>query len=111
MTREQVLTILRTHEPTLRRSYFVSSLALFGSVARNQSAPASDVDLLVEFDRPVGYFHLFHTEDYLRDLLGGSVKVDLVARQAVIDELQDTIYGEAIDVFGPEVVVPHQAHS
>lgn len=55
------------------------------------------MDLLVEFDRPVGYFHIFHTQDYLEETLGGA-RVDLVLRRAVVDELRDRIYAEAVDV-------------
>jgi len=40
----------------------VRSLELFGSVARGEAGPNSDVDLLVEFDRPVGLFHFFRVQ-------------------------------------------------
>jgi len=48
----------------------VQSLTLFGSVARDETTAKSDVDLLVEFNRPVGYFGLFALQDYLEQLLG-----------------------------------------
>jgi uncharacterized protein len=99
MKRDQVLKILTEHRLELRDKFGVKSLALFGSVARDEASQTSDVDLLVEFEQPVGYFHLFYLEDYLEDLLGG-IKVDMVLRRAVIDELKETIYGEAIDVVG-----------
>ncbi len=99
MKRDQVLKIFTEHRLELRDKFGVKSLALFGSVARDEASQTSDVDLLVEFEQPVGYFHLFHLEDYLEDLLGG-IKVDMVLRRAVIDELKETIYGEAIDVVG-----------
>jgi predicted nucleotidyltransferase len=51
----------------------VKSLQLFGSVARDEAEPTSDVDLLVEFNRPTGYFGLFALQDYLEELLGCSV--------------------------------------
>jgi predicted nucleotidyltransferase len=59
MKRSQVIEILSEQRSELARTYGVKSLALFGSVARDQATSASDVDLLVEFDRPVGYFGLF----------------------------------------------------
>ena len=49
MKRDDVLATLRSHEEKLRNQFFVRSLALFGSVARNEAGPASDIDLLVEF--------------------------------------------------------------
>ena len=59
MKREEVVEILRKQKADLSQQYGVKSLALFGSVARGQATSSSDVDLLVEFDRPVGYFGLF----------------------------------------------------
>jgi len=97
MKRDEVLRILRTHDDELRRDYYVTSLALFGSVARNEAGSSSDVDLLVEFDRPVGYFHLIKTQLHPQKLLGVA-KVDLILRRAIHPELRDDILGEAIDV-------------
>jgi uncharacterized protein len=98
MKRNQVLQTLAQHRDELRSRFAVKSLSLFGSVARNTATQLSDVGLLVEFDRPVGYFHLFRLQEYLEKLLGGA-KVDLVPQPPVIEELQDIIYGEAIDAF------------
>lgn len=47
----------------------------FGSVVRKEATAASDVDLLVEFNRPVGYFGLFALQDYLENLLGCPVNL------------------------------------
>jgi predicted nucleotidyltransferase len=48
----------------------VRSLDLFGSVARGDAGPGSDVDLLVEFDRPVGLFHFFRVQRRPRSCWG-----------------------------------------
>jgi hypothetical protein len=92
-----VLARLRADEPTLRAEYAVRSLALFGSAARGQAGPASDIDLLVEFDRPVGLMHFSRTARHLTDLL--EAPVDLVLRRAVLPELRDDILGGAVDAF------------
>lgn len=105
MYREKVLHVLNDHADDIRRRFGVRSLSLFGSVVRGEATHESDVDLLVEFDRPVGYFHLFRLQDHLERLLGGTM-VDLIPRASVVPELQETIYGEAIDVFGDDVGVP-----
>jgi predicted nucleotidyltransferase len=97
MKRDEVLRILREHRDELRRDYGVRSLALFGSARRNEATDTSDVDLLVEFDHPIGLLHLIGTEEHLEDLLG--TKVDLVLRRAVIPELQDRIFSEAMNAF------------
>ena len=70
MRREKVIKTLNRHRDELAREYGVKTLALFGSVARQEATDSSDVDLLVEFDdRPVGLFHLVGTEQHLAELL------------------------------------------
>ena len=93
---EDVQRILAGHKAELK-AQGVKSLAVFGSVARGESEPDSDLDLLVEFDRAIGLFHFIHVKDRLKDILGG-VEIDLVIRDAVYDELKDDIYTEAVDV-------------
>jgi predicted nucleotidyltransferase len=111
MRRDDVLARLRADEPRLRVEFAVKSLALFGSAARDEAADGSDVDLLIEYARRVGLFHHVATALHLEALLGVP-KVDLVFRDAVIDDLRPIIEGEAIDVFGPaQVEVSHPAHA
>jgi hypothetical protein len=96
MTRDEVTKTLAAHRDRLR-AMGVASLALFGSVVRDEGGGASDVDLLVEFDRPVGYFHFLEVQEFLQEILHVA-KVDLVIRGAVFEELKEEIYGEAVDV-------------
>ncbi|MBI4339907.1 MAG: nucleotidyltransferase family protein [Chloroflexi bacterium] len=96
MELEHVKAVIAAHQAELR-ALGVKSLAVFGSVARGEARPDSDVDLLVEFDRPIGLFGYFDVQEYVADLLGVR-EVDLVVRDAVIKELQEIIYREAIDV-------------
>jgi predicted nucleotidyltransferase len=98
MRRTDVLKVLIQHQGELRGKYDVKSLALFGSVARDEASSTSDVDLLVEFDRPVGLLHFVGTHQYIERLLKAD-KVDLVLRRAVLPELRDEILAEAVDVF------------
>jgi predicted nucleotidyltransferase len=91
--REQALQVIADHERELR-ALGVTSLSIFGSVARDEAGPESDVDLLVDFDRPVGFFHLFEVQDRLEALLG--CKVDLVTRGGLRPELRDGILAEAV---------------
>ncbi len=72
----------------------IRSLDIFGSVARGEAAPGSDVDLLVEFDRPIGLFHFFRAQRRLEQILG--CRVDLVMRDAVRPQLRDRIFREAV---------------
>jgi uncharacterized protein len=96
MNCDQILKIIANHREELSTEFGVKSLALFGSVVRDESTPASDVDLLVEFDgRPVGLFHLSRTQHYLESILGVP-KVDLVLRDSIKPALKERILREAI---------------
>lgn len=81
--------------PHIKQSYFVASLGLFGSYARNEQSNKSDVDLLVEFQRPVGW-EFFE----LKTLLESTLKknVDLVTKKALKKSLRKTILDEVIFV-------------
>jgi predicted nucleotidyltransferase len=59
MNREQTIPLLKELGAELADKYGVLSLSLFGSVCRDEAGPSRDVDPLVEFDCPVGYFGLF----------------------------------------------------
>ena len=66
MNGKDVLQIIARHRAKLGSKFRVKSLALFGSVVRDQATPDSDVDFVVEFDgHPVGLFHLSRTQHYL----------------------------------------------
>ena len=77
--RDQVIRTLQAHKPELVVTYGVHSLALFGSLARDEATNQSDVDLLVEFDRAVGYFGLAALQDHLADLLRRPVDLGTLA--------------------------------
>lgn len=93
MKRDEVLSQLKRHKRQLKK-FGVSSLSLFGSVARNEARRNSDVDILVEFDRPIGLFEFARLKLYLEELLGR--EVDLVTPEALRKELKETILQEAI---------------
>lgn len=74
MKRKKVIEILNRYQTELQEMG-VKSLMLFGSVARDEATPDSDVDILVEFNRPMGLFGLIELQNRLEELLG--CKVDL----------------------------------
>ncbi len=96
MKRDEIIRILNEHRAELTKQYGVKSLALFGSVARDEATPASDVDLLVEFDRPVGLFGLFALQDHLENLFG--CPVDLGTPDSLKPRLRSTVLAECIHV-------------
>ena len=97
MKRTDVLQKLRAEQENLRVRYGVESLALFGSVARDEAGPDSDVDVLVEFGRPITLFDLVAVQQYLERCLGVS-RVDLVPRDSVYPAFRADILGEALHV-------------
>lgn len=106
MPKDKIIQTLRSHEATLRERFGVKSLALFGSAARGEATEASDVDVLVEFDRPISLFDLGGLTSYLKDVLGVE-KVDVSVADSVHPALRENIFGEALHVFGAKMEIPH----
>jgi uncharacterized protein len=86
---------IRTNEALLR-AHGVKSLAVFGSLVRGEAQPDSDVDLLVEFDGPIGLFKLVQVQLDLEEILG--MKVDLVPKGSLHRALRDSILAEAEEI-------------
>ena len=76
------------------KAFDVKSLAVFGSVARGEAGSDSDVDLLVEFHRPVGFFGLARLQRHLEELLGAPV--DLVTPGGLRTAMSDRVLREAV---------------
>ena len=93
MTRDEVIALIRSRKTELMQ-LGVGSLSVFGSIARGQERENSDVDVLVEFTKPVGLFEFAHLKLYLEELLQRDV--DLVTPQALREEFRESILGEAV---------------
>ena len=89
------MELLRAHRTEIA-IHGVKSLALFGSVARDEAGPESDIDLLVEFSRPVGLLQFIDLKQYLEGLLG--CPVDLGTPNSLKPRLKDHVIQEAIYV-------------
>lgn len=92
----RTLRALSEHRHELAHGFAVRSLAVFGSVSRGEARAGSDVDLLVEFARPIGLLHLSQTALFLEQILDRPV--DLVLRRALLPELRDSILAEAVPI-------------
>ena len=88
---EKIRGILRECLPEIRKTYGVVSIGIFGSYARGEAAPDSDIDIIVEFDRPIGW-ELVDLADYLESRL--QHPVDLVIRRSLHPLLRDAILAE-----------------
>lgn len=96
MSLGEVLRFLSSHLQELEERFGISSLALFGSVARNEAGPDSDVDVLVEFRETPGLTQYMGLKFWLEDGLGR--RVDLVMDKALKPWARPLVEAEAIRV-------------
>jgi uncharacterized protein len=74
LTQEKIINLLREKYPYLASEYGVKRIGLFGSWVKGVPDETSDVDIVVEFERPLGFKFVEFTE-YLEDLLDKKVDV------------------------------------
>ena len=86
---------LKSLKPFLSEKFFVQKLGVFGSYASGTQTVSSDLDLLVEFSKPVGW-NFFSLEKYLEESL--NIKVDLVTPAAIKNQLKEKILETVIYV-------------
>ena len=96
MKRDDAVALLNAHKATLVKRFGVTTLALFGSTARNTAGTGSDLDILVDFDGPATSRRYFGVQFYLEDLFGCAI--DLVTEKALRPELRPYIEQEAVYV-------------
>lgn len=98
MNREDAIRLLKAAEPELR-ARGVTSLALFGSTARDEGGPDSDVDLLVDLDmsRQPSLVDFCGTRLFIQDMLG--CETDLAIRGDLRPAYRSEIEAEAIPIF------------
>ena len=94
-SRKEVINKLSQLLPDLKQEYAVSSLGLFGSFARDEQSDNSDLDVLVEFNQPIG-LKFFELKMYLEKVFNN--RVDLVTKKALKPRLAPIILTEVIDI-------------
>lgn len=95
MIREKILSTLKSHIKDFKR-FHVASLAIFGSVARDDDGPDSDVDVLVRFEGQATFDLYMELKFYLEDLC--KRKVDLVSEKALKPNLKKYIERDLVHV-------------
>lgn len=88
--------ILFTHKRELKKEYGIKEIGIFGSYARKENTKNSDIDILIEIEKPMGFFTFIRLERHLSDLLGA--KVDLVTKNALKPHIGRRILAEVIYV-------------
>lgn len=94
-TLEEIKKILQEHKEEIRERYGVVILGIFGSYARKEQKETSDVDILIEIEKPIG-FEFFKLWDELETLL--DTDVDLVRKKLIREEIKDEILNRVIAV-------------
>jgi predicted nucleotidyltransferase len=93
---EQIKELISLHLDTLKNKYYVKEIGIFGSYIREDQNTESDVDILVEFSKPVGLIDFIKLEEYLKDLL--DINVDLVPRDGIKPALKSEILQQVVYV-------------
>ncbi len=88
ISKNDILNKLIDLKPILHRDYSVKEIGLFGSFSDDSNTEDSDIDLLVEFERPIGWKY-FSLEIYLENIFGR--KIDLVTKNALKEQIKDRI--------------------
>ena len=98
MQRDHVLAILAAHRQAMQQRFGIKSLAVFGSLARDEARVDSDVDILVEFDGTPSFDRYMGLLIFLEDLLG--CRVDLAMPTTLKPRIRPQIEKEAVHVAG-----------
>jgi len=91
-----IIMMLRENKSVLEEKYKVKTLGVFGSYVRGEQKEDSDLDILVEFQEPVGLFKFMELEEFLGKNTG--IKVDLVSKKALKPRIGKYILKEVINV-------------
>jgi predicted nucleotidyltransferase len=91
----EVTKVLEQLKPELAQKFHVRTIGLFGSLVRDDFSPFSDIDIIVDFNQPVG-IEFIDLADYLEQHL--QKKVDLVSRNGVKDKYFKAIEREIVYV-------------
>lgn len=97
-TRAEIMQRLSENLAVLQQQFHVKSLSVFGSAARDELTPNSDVDVLVEFEETPGFIEFMRLKFRLEELLG--LSVDLATPRAIKPRIRPQIEREAIHVTG-----------
>ncbi|MCD6293207.1 MAG: addiction module protein [Deltaproteobacteria bacterium] len=91
---KDINSVLHSRQEEIRLEYGVAEIGVFGSCVRGENTEDSDVDILVSFDKPLGFFKFLELEEHLSEWLGA--KVDLVTREALKPHIGHHILNEVV---------------
>lgn len=95
LTQSDILSKLKEIKPTLHKEYSVREIGLFGSFSDENYSEQSDIDLLVELEKPIGW-KFFSLESYLQNIFNR--KIDIVTKNALKEQIKEQILQQVIYV-------------
>ena len=95
-TLEEIRNLLLRHKEQLRKEYGVKEIGIFGSYIRGEQDKSSDLDILIELEKPIGFVKFLKLENSLSALIG--IKVELVTKKALKPYIGQRILQEVIYV-------------
>jgi predicted nucleotidyltransferase len=91
INKNDILSRLKELKPTLHKDFSVKEIGLFGSFLDNTFTEESDIDIIVELEKPIGW-RFFSLELYLESVFNR--KIDLVTKNAIKEQLKDSILNQ-----------------
>jgi predicted nucleotidyltransferase len=92
MKQDKIREEIHAQLPFLKEKYRVKKIGVFGSAVRGEQKKGSDIDVLVEFKIPIGFFDFIRLEDFLSRTL--HKKVDLISKKAIKPAVKKEIIQE-----------------
>lgn len=93
---KDIRLILENNKIALKEKFQIKEIGIFGSYVRGEQNKTSDVDILVEFEKPVGLFEFIGLKNHLSDLL--RINVDLVMKKGLKPRIEERILKEVVYV-------------
>jgi len=94
--KDDIIRQIREMRQELRERYHVSRIGIFGSFSQGRQTERSDLDLMVEFERPIGMLAFVHLRDDISQRLG--LKIDLVTPDGLHPLIREAVMREVIYV-------------
>jgi len=93
-TLEEIKQLLQQSKSVLQENYRVTELGIFGSYVRGEQNEASDVDILIDYEKAPTLFKLVELRNYLNELTG--MKVDVVTKKGLKPRFRERVLSEVV---------------
>lgn len=78
---EEIKELIQKHKEEFRKQYGLKEIGIFGSYVRGEQGTESDLDILIELEKPIGFVKFMRLERALSELLG--IQVEMVTKKAL----------------------------